>query len=1207
MQREIPVLLALLGGQALLADNLVYKDADGLIQITPHPVGAEFQNLPWTASQEAAFSLRKNSVLNYSAANYGTGYGAGTWFEDEKRGYPRAMTTYLWAIANNDQAKINAARNHLEGFDAGPNTNYTGKVDYYAGFALKGQVPKYFYFGKYGRAASSTPNNYLNPISPTNVGGGPTANAMDRMLSGAKIWLNAGDPMVAAHPEVPNPTHASGQFTPEATGVRADPRGTDNLKAMREVAVYLFAREAAANETNPALAATFAGVRDLYATRYGEAARAIYRTGISEWDSPNYSSWSFGTHLGMFDFPPETEEQGRRLKRQAKATLDATLAGDGLIYWRGGFGGPGLRDYGGTNVAMGNDSARMMNFYFGDALVPDTTPILQNTLHALLSSYRPPQAIVGLVARDFARPVEVLSTKPTYANWTLPEIAKPRFFETLYFGNHYQMASLASPESPSDYAVGAWNASTFKIASFNSTRGVDFFAANTQSLDPSGNKNLGDQIAQYRNLALWLRPADGRSFYFMAPDPATAPGGWGTIEQDSGIWFFKMERNWVAMRPINLTWSSQANGTNAHLREKQQVFTSPNTAGSYAGFGIEVGELGQFADYAAFKTAVKARTLDLTQISSGIARLDGTDGSFVKLAFNPANDLPTVYRNSTMPHDFSTEENHALYQSLGTLPAASITGATVSGANVQITANAADASDRGPISLGWKTGFLSILSGTRAAPGYLFEQDFPMDGAVTWNERAATGTDYDGKVKRVGFHANGILIGEDANPSDGWSFNWAGATNGTHALTARAVDNDGQVVWSAPFEVVVSGGVANLAPACAISSPAAGDIFVAPASVQIQVNATDSDGTISKVEFFNGADLLGTDSTAPYVHTWTGVAAGTYVVTAVATDNVGTSTTSSPANVTVGAAAASGSYGGVAAAIPGRIQAENYDNGGQGVAYNDSDPGNTGGIYRTAEGVDVEIAGDAGGGYNVGWTAADEWMVYTVNVQTTGIYQVVLRSASGAGGGTLRIEFDGVDKTGSIVTPATGGWQTYTNVTVNNVSLTAGLHQMRVFDTSGGQNLNYYDFILESTPYDTWGNGPFTNPFTDRSPTVDFDGDGLVNLLEFVLGGDPTLSDNPSVMPSVQTAAGDDLVITFRRSDESQLAPLPATVKVQVSDDMGTWDPADEITIGSGPTGTGPNEATYTVEENGTGPDLVTVTIPKAMATRKFARVLTTR
>jgi len=93
----------------------------------------------------------------------------------------------------------------------------------------------------------------------------------------------------------------------------------------------------------------------------------------------------------------------------------------------------------------------------------------------------------------------------------------------------------------------------------------------------------------------------------------------------------------------------------------------------------------------------------------------------------------------------------------------------------------------------------------------------------------------------------------------------------------------------------------NVAPTVNITSPINNTSFTEPASITINATATDADGAISKVEFYNGATLLGTDATSAYSYIWSGVAAGTYTITAKATDNLGAVTTSSPITVIVNA------------------------------------------------------------------------------------------------------------------------------------------------------------------------------------------------------------------------------------------------------------------------------------------------------------------
>jgi glucosylceramidase len=157
-------------------------------------------------------------------------------------------------------------------------------------------------------------------------------------------------------------------------------------------------------------------------------------------------------------------------------------------------------------------------------------------------------------------------------------------------------------------------------------------------------------------------------------------------------------------------------------------------------------------------------------------------------------------------------------------------------------------------------------------------------------------------------------------------------------------------------------------------------------------------------------------------------------------------------------------WGGVAAAVPGTIQVENFNTGGQGVAYNDIDAANQGGQYRTTEGVDIEASSDAGGGYNAGWADAGEWLKYTVNVTTAGSYNLTARVASQTGGASFHVEVDGVNATGALAVGATGGWQTWADVTRAGISLQAGQHVLRlVFDAPGG-NYNYLALTSGSAP-----------------------------------------------------------------------------------------------------------------------------------------------
>ncbi|MBK8808462.1 MAG: carbohydrate-binding protein [Bacteroidales bacterium] len=251
-------------------------------------------------------------------------------------------------------------------------------------------------------------------------------------------------------------------------------------------------------------------------------------------------------------------------------------------------------------------------------------------------------------------------------------------------------------------------------------------------------------------------------------------------------------------------------------------------------------------------------------------------------------------------------------------------------------------------------------------------------------------------------------------------------------------------------------------PEVNITAPTATSAFSAPATITITANATDSNGSIAKVEFYNGTTKLGEDASSPYSYSWTDVAAGSYSITAKATDNAGNSTTSAAIAVKV-----RGSYKGTPFAIPGTIQFEEFDFGGNEVAYYDNSAGSsvTPTVnFRTTEDVDIENCTDAGTGYNIGYAVATEWLEYTVNVASAGIYTLKLRVACEGTGRTVSLTAKGVSIANNVAIPNTGGWQTWQDLTVPNVSLTAGVQVIRLtIGATDYVNLNYMTFSSTNT------------------------------------------------------------------------------------------------------------------------------------------------
>ena len=187
----------------------------------------------------------------------------------------------------------------------------------------------------------------------------------------------------------------------------------------------------------------------------------------------------------------------------------------------------------------------------------------------------------------------------------------------------------------------------------------------------------------------------------------------------------------------------------------------------------------------------------------------------------------------------------------------------------------------------------------------------------------ATASDSDGSVQQVAFYVNGSLIGTDTSAP--YSVPWSAVPAGSYTLTAVATDDQGATTTSAAVHVSV---VNNTPPTVAIVSPAEGATFTAPATITVMASASDSDGSVTSVAFYANGQSIGSDSASPYSIAWTNVQAGSYTLTAVATDNQGTTTTSAAVHITVNS-------------VPGRMNMALAGNGGVASAsstYNGSYP-----------------------------------------------------------------------------------------------------------------------------------------------------------------------------------------------------------------------------------------------------------------------------
>ncbi|MCC3159604.1 carbohydrate-binding protein [Hymenobacter sp. 15J16-1T3B] len=207
-------------------------------------------------------------------------------------------------------------------------------------------------------------------------------------------------------------------------------------------------------------------------------------------------------------------------------------------------------------------------------------------------------------------------------------------------------------------------------------------------------------------------------------------------------------------------------------------------------------------------------------------------------------------------------------------------------------------------------------------------------------------------------------------------------------------------------------------------------------------------GSYTSLNWNFGADATPQTATGPGPFAVSYAAPGLKSVT-MTLQNADTTIVVSKADYVQASACVRTPYAGTAAAVPGMIKAVEFDNGGQNVAYYDSDPTNRGAalnpnVPRPTEAVDTEL-GDGGTG-NIGYSASGEWLKYTVNVQRTGLYKLTVRAAASAAGGSFRVSVDGVDKTGVVSVPATGAFGTYQDIVVSNVYLEANASATLKFD-----------------------------------------------------------------------------------------------------------------------------------------------------------------
>ncbi|TVR11637.1 MAG: hypothetical protein EA401_10570 [Planctomycetota bacterium] len=646
---------------------------DDAIQVQAPPVVEEWRPQSWPQTEEAAYWRRANWVFNYHAGRI----GVRTHGEQEKSTFPQTMFNYL---PGQHERVIEALQSRDRQADT--DHSWTEGIDFYWTFTIKGQMRKYFFFGpaldeeyrqrmyrgartwtevdprpsfelvRSLRSEDEKVRNYATELLKqfrANIAEldldeveGDISDSMAGEDLGqdpeawTRWWQHYADQGWQTYENIerlanpyPHPVHGVGSgpvgatWDPPVRGMRVDARNTDNMRAMRNVSVYLMAEETG-NER----------VQRLYRDKLRDFIVHLYRLHHGEWDSENYLHHTIAPFHNLYDFAQDPEVVG-----MAKAALDYLYASAAVKYYRGHSLAPTKRTGGGLEDFVW--------LYFGDENNPPQRAYY-DLFHVVSSSYRPPMAAVQIGRGDFARPAEMINAKPEYDYWLPGRDQQPSTWETIYYGESFYLGTAVSRGPQGD--VRAWD-----VALDREDGGADLLRANTGNR--TNGKRRGDQIGQYRNLAIWLRRDNDARFVFEMP-------GFDQVVQNHGVWFMQHGQNYLALYPINLpaqAWQKMEGADGATSINPRQG------EGDYAGFALQIVDANAVDSFADFQQ-MAAQALDLSNLDQGQVQLRGVDNRVLTLRLNSENDLPHIERDGdaldwlSMRNPYQGMDDHAPIQ-----------------------------------------------------------------------------------------------------------------------------------------------------------------------------------------------------------------------------------------------------------------------------------------------------------------------------------------------------------------------------------------------------------------------------------------------------------------------------------------------------------------------------------------------------------------
>jgi Lamin Tail Domain/CotH kinase protein/Bacterial Ig domain/Immunoglobulin domain/Immunoglobulin I-set domain len=353
--------------------------------------------------------------------------------------------------------------------------------------------------------------------------------------------------------------------------------------------------------------------------------------------------------------------------------------------------------------------------------------------------------------------------------------------------------------------------------------------------------------------------------------------------------------------PLSYQWRFNGNNiANATNSSYTIVSAVTNNSGGYSAF--VVNRFGAVLSTNASLVVSTRPTVTLTASDSSASEPGANTGRFTLTRTGSSTAQPLLV-NFTVGGSATPGADYFAFSSPATIPAGSATGTltvspiddntvelpeTVSLMLVAAPAYSIGASSSATVTITDNDNFLPTVTLTNPISGALFA----APGNVPLGAEAS---DVLGVVVRVSFYINGTNKVAEATNSPYLS-TWTNAQAGVYSVAAVAIDDFGARATSAPVVITLNGR-----PAVTLTSPTNGSPFIAPATVSLDAVASDPDGSVSTVEFYQGATLIatGVGNGTNFSTIWSNVAAGVYSLSARAIDNLGTVTISTQVNITV--------------------------------------------------------------------------------------------------------------------------------------------------------------------------------------------------------------------------------------------------------------------------------------------------------------------